>query len=66
MEFTADVRGEHYHFSFLNDSSVLVSAKQSEYILYKNKIWQCADDLSRDVIAELGEVIDEHRNGFRP
>lgn len=66
MEFTAFVRGENYRFSFLDSSSVLVSAKQSEYILYKNKMWQCADDLSRDVIAELGEVIDKHSNADHP
>ena len=66
MEFTAVVRGENYRFSFLNNRSVLVSAKQSEYILYKNKRWQCADDLSRDVIAELGEVIDAHWNADHP
>jgi hypothetical protein len=60
MEFKAVVRGEDYRFSFLNNTSVLVSGPRGEYILYKNKRWLCADDLSSEIVEELGEVIDEH------
>lgn len=60
MEFEAAVRGEDYRFSFLDNSSVLVSGRQGEYILYKNKTWRCADDLPGEIIEELGDVIDEH------
>jgi hypothetical protein len=60
MEFKASVHGENYQFSLLNNSSVLVSSKQGEYILYKNKTWRCADDLPRAIVEELGEVIDEY------
>jgi hypothetical protein len=60
MEFEAVVRGEDYRFSLLNNSSVLVSGQQGEYILYKNKRWRCADDIPSEMIEELGEVIEEH------
>lgn len=60
MEFEAAVRGEDYRFSFLNNNSVLVSGRQGEYILYKNKTWRCADDLPKNMIQEFGDVIDEH------
>jgi hypothetical protein len=66
MEFDAEVRGQDYHFSFLNNYSVLVSARHGEYILYKNSTWRCADDLPRDVVEELGEIIDEHLPAGRP
>jgi hypothetical protein len=59
MEFEAVVLGEVYRFSFLNNNSVLVSGKDADYILYKNKVWKCADDISADMVEELGEVIDE-------
>lgn len=62
MEFTAEVRGRDYRFSLLNNSSVLVSGHRGEYILYKSKTWRCADDLPREVVEELGEVIDKHLN----
>lgn len=60
MEFTAAIRGEDYRFSLLNNDSVLVSGQQSEYILYKNKRWRCADDVAPEIVEEFGEVIDEH------
>ena len=60
MDFEAAVRGEDYRFSFLNHTSVLVSGRQGEYILYKNKIWRCADDLSSERIEEFGDIIDEY------
>jgi hypothetical protein len=60
MEFNAEVRGEDYHFSLINNHSVLVSGKQGEFILYKNHRWRCADDIKADIVEEFGEVIDEH------
>jgi hypothetical protein len=60
MEFDAEVQGECYHFTSINNSSILVSGTNGEYILYKNQTWRCADELSREIIEELGEVIDEH------
>lgn len=59
MEFDAEVRGERYHFCPINNSSVLVSGRDAEYILYKNNVWKCADELPRDTVQELGEIIDE-------
>ena len=60
MEFEAAVHGESYRFSMLNNTSVLVSCRQGEYILYKTKTWRCADDLPRTLVEELGEVIEGH------
>ena len=60
MEFEAAVRGEDFRFSFLNTTSVLVSGRQGEYILYKNSAWRCADDLPDKMVEELGEIIEEH------
>jgi len=60
MEFETSVRGENYRFSFLNHTSVLVSGKRGDYILYKNKVWRCADDLPRAIVEELGAAIEEH------
>jgi hypothetical protein len=60
MEFEVPVLGENYRFSLLNNSSVLVSCRYGEYILYKTKGWRCADDLPRTLVKELGEVIDEY------
>ena len=66
MEFDAELRGQGYHFSFLNNHSVLVSGRQGEYILYKTTTWRCADDLPKDILEELGEIIDEHLSVSRP
>lgn len=60
MEFEAELQGKCYHFTQLDNSSVLVSGKNGEYILYKNRSWRCADELPRQMLAELGEIIDEH------
>lgn len=60
MEFEAAVQGEDFRFSFLNNTSVLVSGRRGEYILYKNRSWRCADDLPDELVEELGEIIDEH------
>jgi hypothetical protein len=66
MEFDAVVRGKKYHLCFLNNSSVLVSGQQGDYILYKNKLWRCADDISKDLVRELGAVIEEHMDPAKP
>ena len=58
MDFEAAVHGENYGFSILNSTSVLVSCRHGEYILYKAKVWRCADDLPRTLVEELGEVIE--------
>jgi hypothetical protein len=60
MEFEAPLHGEDYRFAFLNNTSVLVSGRQGEYILYKNKTWRCADDLPTEIVEEFGDIIDEH------
>jgi hypothetical protein len=60
MEFDAEVRGEYYHFTSINNDSVLVSGRSREYILYKNKTWRCADELPMHTLEELGEIIDEY------
>lgn len=60
MEFDAEIHGENYHFAPINSNSVLVSGRNAEYILYKSRTWRCADELPRDTIEELGEIIDEH------
>ena len=59
MEFEAEVQGDYYRFTPLNNSSVLVSGSKGEYILYKNRTWRCADELPRRMLEELGEIIDE-------
>jgi hypothetical protein len=66
MEFVAAVRGEDYRFSFLNNNSVLVTGRRGEYILYKNKTWRCADDIPREIVEELGEMIEGHFDNTRP
>ena len=58
--FRSVVEKELYRFSFLNNATVLVSTRKAEYILYKSKTWKCADELSSDLIEELGDIIDEH------
>jgi hypothetical protein len=60
MEFDAEVTGEYYRFTSINSNSFLVSGRKGEYILYKNKIWRCADELPMHTLEKLGEIIDEH------
>ena len=60
MEFEAEINGEGYRFTPLNNSSVLVSGNRGEYILYKHQTWRCADDLPREMVTEFGQIIDEH------
>lgn len=60
MEFDAEIQGEYYHFTSINKSSILVTGRSGEYILYKNKTWRCADELPMHTLEEMGEIIDEH------
>lgn len=60
MEFEVSLKGDSYRFSFLDGTTVLVTGRGGEYILYKTKVWRCADDLPVAVIRELGEIIEEH------
>jgi len=64
MEFDSELQGEHYHFTSINSNSILVSGRNAEYILYKNRTWRCADELPREIVEELGEIIDEHVKGL--
>ena len=59
MEFTAIVWGENYRFFPLNKNSFLISGNQAEYILYKTRKWNCADEISTDLLSKLGQVIEE-------
>ena len=60
MEFTAVIQGENFHFSPLNKNSFLICGNHCEYILYKSKKWQCADEISADLLLKLGRAIEEH------
>jgi hypothetical protein len=60
MEFTANVHGEQYQFSFINRNSVWVSSATGEYILYKLNNWRCADDVNPEIVTRLGQIIEEH------
>jgi hypothetical protein len=60
MEFTAVIQGENFHFSPLNQNSFLICGNHREYILYKSKNWQCADEISTDLLYKLGKVIEEN------
>jgi len=60
MEFETTLLGENYRFSLLDNSSVLVSCTNGEYILYKTKTWRCADDLPFKTVEKLGKAIEEH------
>jgi hypothetical protein len=62
MEFEAFVSGEPYRFSSLNQQTVLISGPRSEYILYKRAgQWLCADEIRKDLLKELSDVLNEHR-----
>jgi hypothetical protein len=60
MEFTAIVSGDIYRFTSLNKSSFLVTGNHNEYILYKSNKWNCADDITVELVIKMGETIDEH------
>ena len=60
MEFSASVQGQQYQFYFINKTSFLISGNNAEYILYKKKVWHCADDIIHQLLIEFGEVIEEH------
>jgi hypothetical protein len=59
MEFEATVLGQTYRFSLLNPTSVWISGKNVEYILYKTKEWRCADDISHHLLQQFGQVIEQ-------
>lgn len=61
MEFEATVLGQNYHFTFLNENSVLVSGRNIEYILYKKNEWRCADEITRHLLIQFGKVINEYK-----
>lgn len=68
MKFEATVQNQEYTFTSINSTSFLVSGKSGEYILYKTKKWNCADDVPKEFIQKLGAVIDEelaHHNTVR-
>lgn len=58
MEFNSVVAGKKYQFAFLNKTTVLITGYNEEYILYKNKEWKCADEISQHLLEELGEAIE--------
>lgn len=60
MDFVATVKGESYQFSNLGRNMFLISGRGVEYIVYKTGRWQCADEISSDLLRELGTVIEEH------
>jgi hypothetical protein len=60
MEFVATVHGNLYTFSFINSSSVLVSGNNTEYIVYKARLWNCADDIDENLLLRFGQVIEQH------
>ena len=66
MEFVGTVLGAVYQFSVLNDNSVLVTGNNQEYILYKNKTWQCADEITSRLLNELADIIEEHTSNSAP
>ena len=61
MQFNAVVSGENYQFHFINSSTVLISGPKTEYILYKTRGWNCADDIPRDLLHGLSEAIEQHQ-----
>jgi hypothetical protein len=60
MEFVATVHGSQYTFSFISRSAVLVSGNNTEYIVYKARLWNCADDIDEQLLLRFGQVIEQH------
>jgi hypothetical protein len=60
MQFTETVSGETYTFYFINSTTVLVTGVKNEYILYKSTKWMCADEIAKELLKSLSDVID-HR-----
>jgi competence transcription factor ComK len=60
MEFEATIQNTSYTFNFINNTSVLISGNNAEYILYKNKQWHCADIINEKLLKNLGNAIEEH------
>lgn len=59
MEFETRINGQVYKISIWKKNEYLVSAKEGDYILYKNGSWKCAEMLPPDLLEELGAEIDE-------
>ncbi|HEX2608499.1 MAG TPA: hypothetical protein VHK91_14020 [Flavisolibacter sp.] len=59
MNFEALIDGELYQFSYINQSSVLISGQTASYILYKLKKWNCADDIPEKLLLKLANTLDE-------
>ncbi len=66
MRFEAVVHNTHYSFSFINNTSVLISTDNAEYILYKNKQWCCADMINEKLLKSLGNAIEDHLSAGVP
>jgi hypothetical protein len=60
MQFNANVSGENYQFYFINSSTVLVSGSKGEYILYKTRNWNCADEIPKDLLYRFNEILEQH------
>ncbi len=59
MEFKGTVAGENYQFYFINDTTVLISGPNAEYILYKTSRWHCADEIPPVLLKGLAELIEQ-------
>ena len=57
QEFDAIIKEVPYHFSYINPTTVLVSAPGCEYILYKRANWNCADDIERGLLVSFNELL---------
>jgi len=60
MDFETTIQNTRYRFNFINNTSVLISGNNAEYILYKNKQWHCADLINEKLLKHLGEAIEQH------
>jgi hypothetical protein len=60
MEFDAQIKGNSYQFFFINSTTVLISGSDGEYILYKNKLWHCADEIPEHLMRDFSITLDRH------
>ena len=60
MEFEQMIHGEKFNFSAISNKYYLVSGPGFEYILYKTTKWECADEISDDLLKRLGAAIESH------
>jgi len=58
MEFEAPVQGTRYRFSFIDARTVLATAPDKEFILYRNTRWNCADEISLPLLAAFNECLE--------